>query len=109
MGKLIYGASVREIEVDDRTLAHVKVAIITKLRRSESFALSFEHGLEQGSGRTTLWIHESIPLQFVFNTARRPDLNRAWIEALMLSANTVGGLQMLPEPEETGGAEDDEA
>ena len=34
MGKLIYNSSTREIEIDDRTLAHLRVAILNKLRRS---------------------------------------------------------------------------
>jgi len=105
MGKLIYGASVREILFEDRTLAHLKVAIVNKLRRSESFTLSWDHGLENGSGRSTIWLHESIPLQFVFEGNRRPKLNRTWIEHLMMTANSIGGLQVVPEPPDTGAVE----
>ena len=74
MGKLIYNSSSRELEIDDRTLAHLRVAILNKLRRSESFSMTWEHGVENGSGRTTLWLHESIPLQFVFCGNRHPML-----------------------------------
>ena len=42
MGKLIYNSSTREIEIDDRTLAHLRVAILNKLRRSESFAMTWD-------------------------------------------------------------------
>ena len=104
MGKLLYGSGAREIPFDDRVLAHLKVVIVNKLRRSERFALSWAHGLEHGSGRSTIWIHESIPLQFVFEGNRSPTLNRTWIEQLMLTANSVGGLQVLPEPEEAASA-----
>jgi hypothetical protein len=100
MGKLIYNSSSRELEIDDRTLAHLRVAILNKLRRSESFAFTWEHGVEQGSGRTTIWLHESIPLQFVFSGNRPPKLNRVWIEQLLLAANSTGGLQFVPEPDE---------
>lgn len=99
MGKLIYGTDVREIEIDDRVLAHLKIAIIAKLRRSESFSLSWEHGAQNGGGRSTVWIHESIPLQFVFFGSRPPSLNRAWVDELMASANS-GSMQILPEPAE---------
>ncbi|UIP58272.1 DUF7882 family protein [Agromyces marinus] len=101
MGKLIYGASSREFDIDDRALAHLRVVIINKLRRSESFALTLEHGVDRGSGRTTLWLHESIPLQFVFSGNRRPALNRFWVEELALSAGSTHGLHVLPEPSET--------
>ena len=49
MGKLIYNSSNREIEIEDRTLAHLRIAIINKLRRSESFAATWEHGIEHGA------------------------------------------------------------
>lgn len=102
MGRLIYNSSNREIEIDDRVLAHLRVAIVNKLRRSESFAMTWEHGVENGSGRTTLWLHPSIPpLQFVFSGNRQPKLNRIWIERLLLQANSPAGLQFVPEPDET--------
>jgi hypothetical protein len=100
MGKLIYNSSSREIEIDDRTLAHLRVAILNKLRRSESFAMTWEHGVENGSGRTTMWLHQSTPLQFVFSGNRPPHLNRLWIEQMLLSANSTAGLQFVPEPAE---------
>ena len=99
MGKFIYNSSQREIEIDDRVLAHLRVAILNKLRRSESFAMTWEHGVENGSGRTTFWLHESIPLQFVFSGNRAPKLNRLWVEQLLLSANSTAGLQYVPEPD----------
>lgn len=100
MGKFIYNSSSREIEIDDRTLAHLRIAILNKLRRSESFAMTWEHGVENGSGRTTIWLHESIPLQFVFSGNRAPKLNRLWIEQMLLAANSTTGLHFVPEPVE---------
>jgi hypothetical protein len=96
MGKMMYGSPAAEFDIEDRALAHLKVAIVTKLRRDEKFTFSWR----QEHGRTTIWIHPSIPLQFVFAGSRPPALNRAWIEALMMSANSTGGLQLVPEPEE---------
>lgn len=99
MGKLIYGTGEREIEIEDRTLAHLKVVIITKLRRNESFSLSWAHGVESGSGRSTVWIDPAMPLEFEFYGSRTPALNREWIEVLLQSANTAEGLRMVPEPD----------
>lgn len=107
MGRLIYNSSPRELEIDDRTLAHLRIAILNKLRRSESFSLTWEHGVANGSGRTTLWLHESIPLQFVFSGNRPPKLNRLWIEQLLLTANSASGLQYVPEPDEDDPIDDD--
>ena len=101
MGKFIYNSSLREIEIDDRTLAHLRVAILNKLRRSESFAMTWDHGVENGSGRTTFWLHESVPLQFVFSGNRPPKLNRLWVEQLLLTANSSAGLQAVAEPTES--------
>ncbi|WP_210481155.1 hypothetical protein [Naasia sp. SYSU D00948] len=98
MGKLYYGDDDLGIDMEDRLLAHVKMAIIAKLRRDEKFTFSWQHGVEGGGGRSTIWIHPSIPLRFKFDGSRTPVLNRAWIEALLLSANSTGGLQLIPEP-----------
>jgi hypothetical protein len=98
MGTLFYGDSGTPIVIDDRALAHLKVAITTKLRRGESFTLSWQHGSDQPRGRSTLWLHPSIPLRFVFEEPERPELSRQWIEELMRSANSTGGIQLVIEP-----------
>lgn len=101
MGTLFYGDSQTPIGIEDRALAHLKVALITKLRRNESFTLSWEHADEQPRGRSTLWLHPAIPLRFVFDEPERPDLNRRWIEDLMRAANSTGGIALVPEQLET--------
>jgi hypothetical protein len=40
VGTLFYGADRHAIDVDDRALAHLQLAIVTKLRRHEGFAFS---------------------------------------------------------------------
>ena len=102
MGTLFYGDAATPIGIEDRALAHLKVAIITKLRRGESFTLSWQHSDDQPRGRSTLWLHPNIPLRFVFEEPEPPDLSRAWIETLMRSANSTGGIQLVPEQLDTG-------
>jgi len=102
VGTLYYGDSGTPIGIEDRALAHLKVAIITKLRRGESFTLSWRHTDDQARGRSTLWLHASIPLRFVFDESEAPDLSRKWIEDLMRSANSTGGIQLIPEQLDTG-------
>lgn len=101
MGTLYYGDSGTPIGIEDRALAHLKIAITTKLRRGESFTLSWQHTDDQPRGRSTLWLHPSIPLRFVFDEPDAPELSRKWIEELMRSANSTGGVQLVPEHLET--------
>ena len=100
MGTLFYAQ--QAIEMDDRTLAHLKVAVVTKLRRGESFSLSWKHRDDQPAGRTTIWMHESIPLRFEFDEIEPPPLHREWIEEILRSANTTGGIQLTAEHMDAG-------
>lgn len=97
MGWLFYGDTSEPIEIEDRALAHLKVIISTKLRRNESFTLSWRHPPENPTGRSTIWLHPSIPLRFVFSDPERPDLSSEWIAALANSASSTGGITLLPE------------
>ncbi len=96
MGHLIYGGT-QEFEFEDRTLAHVKVAITVKLRRQESFLMSWVVPSEKGGGRVSLWISPSIPLIFQFSGSRAPQLNKVWIDALSELSHTPRGLVLLSE------------
>ena len=93
MGSLVYDEN-HAAEFDDRTLAHLQVIIVNKLRRLESFPFTWHD--ERRS--TTIWISPSTPIAFVYHGNRRPRLNRAWLEDLALMANSVGGLVVVPEP-----------
>jgi hypothetical protein len=97
VGILYYGESGTPIGIDDRALAHLKVAITTKLRRGESFTLSWIHPQGDARGRTTVWLHPSIPLRFVFDSPDPADLSRHWVEELMRSANSTGGITLVEE------------
>lgn len=98
MGTIFYGDSATPIEIEDRALAHLKVVIATKLRRGESFTLSWRHPEGEEPGRSTVWLHPSIPLRFVFDDPEPPTLSRAWMEELANSANSSGGIMLVAEP-----------
>lgn len=102
MGTIYYGGSATPIHIDDRALAHLKVVIATKLRRSESFTVTWQHPHDQPRGRSTIWLHPSIPLRFVFDDPEPADLSRAWIEELASSANSSGGITLISEHFDTG-------
>ena len=97
MGLLYYGGTTTPIEIEDRALAHLKVVIAMKLRRNESFTLSWQHPPAEPTGRTTIWLHPSIPLRFVFAEPEPPQLSTEWITALASSANSSGGIRLLSE------------
>ena len=102
MGTIYYGGSATPIHIEDRALAHLKVVIATKLRRNESFTVSWQHPDDQPRGRSTLWLHPSIPLRFVFDDPEPADLSREWIEELASSANSSGGIMLVAEHFDTG-------
>jgi hypothetical protein len=102
MGTIYYGGSATPIHIEDRALAHLKVVIATKLRRGESFTVSWRHPDDQPRGRSTIWLHESIPLRFVFDDPEPALLSREWIEDLSNSANSSGGIMLVAEHFDTG-------
>jgi hypothetical protein len=100
MGKLLYGTPPTELEVEDRALAHLQVVVVNKFRRGECFAFSLPSSPADGTGRQTLWLHPTIPVQFSFYGSRMPAMNRTWIEQLMNEANSGRGLTLTPEPQQ---------
>jgi hypothetical protein len=92
MGQLRYGSDV-QVEVDDELLGHLEAAIISKLRRGEAFALR----LDDASGARTAWVNPASSLLFTY-AGERPTLDRAWLEALVETANTPAGLRLIPKP-----------
>lgn len=99
MGKLTYDSTLT-VDFDDRVLAHLQLVIGAKLRRGESFYFSWRDDPAVGDGRSTLWLHPTIPLHFKYAGGRAPSINRAWIDLLMSSANSPSGLHLMPEPPE---------
>jgi hypothetical protein len=100
MGYLLYGERATDVEIDDRALAHLKIVILAKLRRHESFAFSWPEPASRGSGRNTIWLHPMITLRFRFLGSRRPVINAEWIRKLTDLANTPEGLVCAPEPQD---------
>jgi hypothetical protein len=98
MGTLIYGHGDLSVDFDDRTLAHLQMVIGTKLRRRESFLLSWSEDGQESELRTSIWLDSSVPLYFRYSGAKMPDLNHDWISLLMAGANSGTGLVVTGEP-----------
>ena len=92
MGHLYYGNLPDPIEFPDRLLAHLKVVIATKLRRHESFTMSWRNAADDEGGGSTLWIEPSIPLRFVFGSAAPEPLHAPTLSELANRASSTAGL-----------------
>ena len=103
MGSLMYGSRDMEVSFDDRALMHLQIVITAKLRRGESFIFSWTSALEATSSRSSIWLDPSSILLYRFSGSRTPAINRRWIETLMLSANSPGGLFFTVEPASPSG------
>ena len=100
MGTLFYGNTGLQVEFEDRVLAHLQIVIIAKLRRNEGFPFTWRDTGRADDGRSTIWLHASIPLQFTFTTPDIPSINRSWLEVLTMASNTASGLRVVEEPDE---------
>lgn len=106
MGKFTYQTD-QQIDIEDRALAHLQVVISNKLRRSETFFFTWtDASSNKSSARLSVWMSPSVPMSFRYYGKRAPTLNRAWIEALAVTANQAGGLYLVPEPPEQAHSND---
>ena len=93
MGRFYYDQHV--VEFDDRILAHLQMVMIAKLRRGEPFLFTWT----DATGRSAVWVNPSATIAFTFSDPAPQPINRAWIDALVLTANAPSGLLPVPEPE----------
>jgi hypothetical protein len=98
MGTLVYDGRSAVVTLEDRTLAHLRLVILAKFRRHESFAFSWALDSSHGGGRGTVWLAPGIPVHFEFSAGQEALINRAWIDLLMEAANSPAGLSLRPEP-----------
>ena len=70
MGRFIYDTLNNSIDIEDRTLAHLRIVMMNKLRRSESFMFTVDLDSE-GISRRSFWMHPSVPLQFAWSRNRK--------------------------------------
>lgn len=92
MGRLKYDHTSEAIGIDDDVLAHLKVVVATKLRRQESFMMTWRPIDGGSAGRITAWIHPSVPLVFIFDNAEIPPIDSRRLEEIMHATNATGEL-----------------
>lgn len=97
MGTLSYAGI--DYRIEDRVLAHLKIAITAKLRMGEAFLLNWQVPVEEGSGRISLWISPFVPVSYRFSGSKVPELNRHWLDALTRSSHGIRGMLVMDEGE----------
>ena len=99
MGTLTYDSKLTA-QFDDRVLAHLQIVIWAKIRRGEPFSFTWTEPSRNGYGRTSIWISPHVALAFEYFGGKVTLINKSWVNALSKSANSPGGLQVVPEPDE---------
>ncbi len=93
MGTLYYGASRLALKIDDVTLAHLRVVATAKLRRNESFAITWTDPDEPEGARESLWIHRDADLMFVLD-GRAPRLDNSLLASMSAAAYVARGIEL---------------
>jgi hypothetical protein len=107
MGSLVYGSNRTTVEIDDRVLAHLRVVILAKLRRGESFAFTSDHEVDGDEASSTIWMQPAMEVEFNLDPDTTVSINKEWADRLMQSANSVRGLEILPEKSTAATGEDE--
>jgi hypothetical protein len=90
MGTLKYDGT--SVEFDDLLLAHVQIVVIQKLRRQESFQLTWREPEAIGGGHTAIWLHPVCAITFHFTSSDKLTIDKKWLHELMESANSPRGM-----------------
>src|SRR5688572_4772909 len=64
------------VEFEDRLLAHLQIVIVQKIRRGESFLMSWRDAPETGDGHSAIWVHPAQNLYFKFAGSKVPSINQ---------------------------------
>jgi hypothetical protein len=95
MGSISYDGLI--VRVDDRTLTHLQIVIVNKLRQGDTFLMSWKDSIDAGSGRSSIWLHPYVLIHFKFDGSRVPAINEGWLKELTDSADSSRGLIVTTE------------
>lgn len=101
VGTLIYGRT-QEYDFDERTLEHLRIVITSRVRKNESFFLTWTAQRHRQTVTTSLWISPAVPLVFSFSSDTRVPISREWLQQLIRSSYSSQGLVIMPEPASGG-------
>ena len=93
MGTLLLGRIAR-IHLEDDVLAHVHAVIIAKLRVREPISIAW---VSEAGLRDEIIVNPATTVVASFDSPQAPQLDRAWLNRLMIAANSVRGLNLTPQ------------
>ena len=82
------------IDLPDDVLAHVHAVIIAKLRVREPVIVGW---VADGGRHDEVMVNPTMPVLAQYDDDGEPQLDRRWLNRLMMAANAVRGLQLTPE------------
>ena len=83
VGQLLYGHSARSTHFSDRVLFHLQIVVSTKLRRHESFFLSWREGDDALAFVRDLYAAVQSVLELSLNRWLPPDMADALMKAVL--------------------------
>ena len=102
MGILTYSRDAVAVYLDDRTLAHLHVAMAAKLREGSSFVItglaSLARNARDAVVRDAVVIEPKTPLQITYTERSDFSLNPRWIEAIQAASSKTLGIVLVSEP-----------
>lgn len=97
MGRFIYGPGTLTIELEDEVLVHLQTLLSVKLRRGESFFLSWRDSKSSGGGRSSVWVEPAIQMSFRYGCNELPQVHKEWLEEMMIASMRATGLDLSDE------------
>ena len=83
------------VEFEDVLLTHLQIAIVQQFRHQRSFPMSWLDALNDGNGRSSLWLAPTVPFYFKFAGSRVPEIDVDWVKRLTESAMSSAGLIVM--------------
>ena len=94
MGTLRYDATEPVIELPDRVLQHLHIAVARKLREQQRIAVSI---ISEKTEPIQVWLDVRIPIVITYATGVASTINQKWLAEIEASfSNAV--LMLTPEP-----------
>ncbi|MCJ1696527.1 ATP-dependent DNA ligase [Rathayibacter caricis] len=97
MGRLLYDSRL-DVHFDDHVLAHLQAVIGIRLRRGESFYLSWKDLPNVGCGRTSIWLDPRIALCFRYGRGPAVVIDGNWVRRWVADSYAPGGLRVTEDP-----------
>ncbi|PPF74900.1 ATP-dependent DNA ligase [Pseudoclavibacter sp. Z016] len=93
-----FGAQAQAREIEDRPLAHLKIAVLSLLRAGHSTALTLARPNSLGGGRETLWMTPMTDVRFRFIASRAISVDEAWVRSIIETASIPSRLRLCSPP-----------